>query len=67
MQKLEKTVPLFQLIQWKHALKLEMFGMKSRGGSVYARIKKTFGWSGNREKIYEKLCDFLDKEDWTRE
>ena len=60
MQKLEKTVPLFQLIQWKHALKLEMFGMKSRGGSVYARIKKTFGWKGNRQKIYDKLVKILD-------
>tara|TARA_R100000808_G_scaffold209_5_gene1289 strand:+ start:603 stop:794 length:192 start_codon:yes stop_codon:yes gene_type:complete len=60
MQKLEKTVPLFQLLQWKYGLQLEMKGMKNSRGSIYAHVKRTFGWKGNRQKIYDKLCDFLE-------
>jgi len=60
MEEHEKTVPLFQLLQWKYALLLEMKGMKGSRGSAYARIKKTFGWKGNRQKIYDQLCKVLD-------
>jgi len=36
-------IPLLTLIQWKHALRLEIAGMKHSRGSVSAHVKRTFG------------------------
>ena len=57
---MEKHVTIFQLLQWKYGLQLEMKGMKNSRGSIYAHVKRTFGWKGNRQKIYDKLVKVLD-------
>jgi hypothetical protein len=52
-------VTLFQLIQWKHALRLEEAGLKlSRGRSVSAHVKKTFGFPRNTKRSV--LVKWLD-------
>ena len=52
---------LFQLIQWKGAVKLVMHGMKhSSRKSICAHVKRQFKWKGNRQKIYDNLCQTLD-------
>ena len=33
-------VPLFQLLQWKHALRLEQKGLTHSQGSVYSMLRK---------------------------
>ena len=60
MEERETTVPIFQLLQWKYGLLLEMKGLKNSRGSIYAHVKRTFGWKGNRQKIYDQLCKVLD-------
>ena len=60
MEERETTVPIFQLLQWKYGLLLEMKGLKNSRGSIYAHVKRTFGWEGNRQKIYDQLCKVLD-------
>ena len=60
MEQHETTVPIFQLLQWKYGLLLEMKGLKNSRGSIYAHVKRTFGWKGNRQKIYDQLCKVLD-------
>ena len=44
---------LARLFVLKHALKVEMLGMKRRGRSVYSIIKEEFGLKGNRQKVYD--------------
>ena len=60
MEERETTVPIFQLLQWKYGLLLEMKGLKNSRGYIYAHVKRTFGWKGNRQKIYDQLCKVLD-------
>ena len=65
-----QQITIFQLLQWKYGLQLELKGLKNSRGSIYAHVKRTFGWKGNREKIYEKLCNIVDnlsKEDLRKE
>lgn len=53
--KLARGVPPFQLMQWKHALHLELKGMKMSRGSVYAHVKKALNLRGNKKKVSEQL------------
>lgn len=52
---------LAQMIAQKHALKLEMRGLKHSGGSVNARIKKHYGLRGNRQSVYTQFCELVEK------
>jgi len=49
-----------QLIVWKACIKLEMLGLKHSGGSVTARVKRHFGWKGNRQKILDQLITHIN-------
>ena len=51
---------LMQMIVQKHALKLEMLGMKRRGRSVYSIIKEEFGLKGNRQKVYDTMTEIIN-------
>lgn len=37
------TIPLFTLLQWKYALKLEKRGMKMSRGSLATHVRKVLG------------------------
>lgn len=50
-----QEIELFHLSSQKTALKLEMLGMKHSRGSVYAHLKRTHGWKGNKEKVLAQL------------
>ena len=56
------TVPRFQLLQWKHAIGLEMIGLKMSRGSVTAHVRKRLSAprSYKREDIHKHICDSLD-------
>jgi hypothetical protein len=49
-------VRMFNLLQLKYALSLEMKGLKHSQGSVYAHVKRMFGFKGNKSAVYELLC-----------
>jgi hypothetical protein len=40
---MENSIDRFQLITWKHAIKLEMLGMHRRGRSCLSIVKDAFG------------------------
>ena len=54
-------------IRWFHmrtqlaALKLEIFGMKHKGGSIYQHIKKTYNLTGNRVEVYGKFAEMVNE------
>lgn len=56
------TVPHFQLLQWKHAIGLEMIGLKMSRGSVTAHVRKRLSAprSYKREDIHKHIVDSLD-------
>lgn len=55
------NIQLTQMIAQKHALLLELKGLKHSGGSVYARIKKHYGLRGSRQSVYTQFCELVEK------
>jgi hypothetical protein len=54
---------VFAMIAQKHALKLEILGMRhSSGRSVYAHIKRTYGLSGSKQKVLEQFTELIERE-----
>jgi hypothetical protein len=49
------------MIAQKHALKLELAGMRHSGGSMFARIKRHHGLSGGRQAVYTQFCELVEK------
>ncbi len=55
-------VPLFQLIQWKHAISLEMKGLRHSRGSVAAHVRKILSAprSFKKEDLHSFLTEVID-------
>ena len=55
-------LPVFQLLQWKHAIGLEMKGLKNSRGSVTAHVRRKLSAPKNypRKEIHKHLSDSLD-------
>ena len=54
-------VEFYRLLTLRSALKLEILGMSRRGQSVYALIKKEFGFKGNKQKVYDQIDKLIQK------
>ena len=54
-------VELFRLMAMKSALKLECLGMKHSRGSVYALIKREFGYKGSKKKVLEQFSAMIEE------
>lgn len=58
-----EQIQMGRLITLKHALRLEIAGLrKSRGPSAYSIVKKELGFKGSREKVYDQLKEYIDKQ-----
>ena len=44
----------------KQALKLEMYGMKTRGRSAYALIKEIYNLKGSKQRVYEQFTALIE-------
>ena len=55
-----ENINLYRLITLKHALKLETLGMKKRGKSAYAVVKKELNLKGSKQKVYEQLENIIN-------
>lgn len=56
-----KGIEGFQLVRLKAALGLEIAGLKNSRGSVYAHVKRTYGFKGNKQKVYNQLVEYIKK------
>jgi hypothetical protein len=56
----QQVFELYALLRLKSALKLEVAGMKHSKGSVYAKVKKDFGFKGNKQSVLEQLIHHID-------
>jgi len=48
-------IPLYRLLAVRGMVRLEARGMKFRGGSVTARIKRELGVKGNRDAVLQAI------------
>jgi len=46
------SIPVYRMLVIRGALRLELAGMKSRGGSVFALVKREFGLRGTRAAVF---------------
>jgi hypothetical protein len=51
----ETQTRMFQMLSQKYALKLEMKGLKHSRGSVYAHVKRQYGFKGNKASVLAQL------------
>jgi len=52
---------IFKLKAQRAALGMEVLGMKhSRNVSVYANIKKEFGFKGSKQKVFDQLDEYVN-------
>jgi hypothetical protein len=49
----------FRLLALKGALHLELLGMKRRGSSAFAIVKKEFGFKGSKQSVYDQFVETL--------
>jgi len=50
-----------RVLTLKAGLKLEVKGMTRSGRSCYAIIKEEFGFKGNKQKVFDQLQAWCDK------
>jgi len=50
----------YRLCAMRAALKLEILGIKHSRGSVYALIKRQFGFRGNKQSVLEQLNKHIE-------
>jgi hypothetical protein len=56
-----RDVGTYRLLALKHALKLEMMGLKmSRGPSAFAIVKREFGLKGNKQRVLEQFTALVE-------
>lgn len=53
-------IAMFRILALKSALKLECKGLKHSQGSVYALVKREFGFKGNKARVLEQLVAHID-------
>lgn len=54
-------IDTYRLVAMRSALGLEVLGMKTRGGSVYALVKREFGFKGNKQKVFDLFNEYVDE------
>ncbi len=53
------NLEMARLFTMKSALALEIKGFKHSRGSVYALIKRELNLKGNKQKVYDQLCNII--------
>jgi hypothetical protein len=57
----QEGLEMYNLLRLKSALKLEVAGMKhSSGKSVYAHVKRRFGFKGSKESVLQQLINYIN-------
>ena len=53
-------IELYRMMAQKQALKLEIYGMKTRGRSAYALIKEIYKLKGSKQKVLEQFTKIIE-------
>jgi hypothetical protein len=52
-------IKLYSMHCMKQSLKLECIGIKFRGGSRYAYIKRAYGFKGSKQSVLEQFTKYI--------
>lgn len=55
-------ITMFRLLAIKARFKLEIKGMNGSGQTMYSLVKERYGFKGNRQKVYEQFCQYIEEE-----
>ena len=53
-------IELYQMMVQKQALKLEIYGMKTRGRSAYVLIKEMYGLKVSKQRVFEQFTKIIE-------
>ena len=53
------NIELYRMITIKHALELEIAGLKRKGRSVYAIVKEEFNLKGSKQKVLDQFSSLI--------
>ena len=53
-------IQLYQMVVQKQALKLEIYGLKTRGRSAYSLIKEQYNLKGSKQKVLEQFTKMIE-------
>ena len=53
-------IELYRMMVQKQALKLEIYGLKTRGRSAYALIKEMYKLKGSKQKVLEQFTKMIE-------
>ena len=53
---------LFRLIALRAALGMDVLGKKHSKQSVYAQVKKEFGYKGSKQSVFDQLDEYVNQE-----
>ena len=56
-----EQIKMFRYFVMLSGLKLEISGLKMRGGSCYAMAKRELGFKGNKTAVYNQLATMLGR------
>ncbi len=51
----------FQMLALKGALSLELKGFRRGGRSAYSIVKRTYGFRGSRQKVFEQFSAYVEE------
>ena len=53
-------IELYLMEAQKQALKLEIYGLKTRGRSAYVLIKERYGLKGSKQRVLEQFTKIIE-------
>ena len=53
-------IELYTMVVQKQALKLEIYGLKTRGKSAYVLIKEIYKLKGSKQKVLEQFTKMIE-------
>lgn len=56
------SIPFVTKLAQKHALALEMKGLKRHGRSMYSLVKEFYGLKGNKQKVYDQFSKLVEEQ-----
>jgi len=56
----KKNIAMYRLLAMKYALSLEVKGLRSSRGSVYALVKREFGFKGCKQRVLDQFTLYIE-------
>jgi hypothetical protein len=51
----------FQMLKQRAAMRLEAIGLRFKGGSVTATVKRRYGFTGNRQRVIDQFSALISE------